>query len=157
MATAVRSVQRKIVRLAQSGGVAKDGLNLARQLAVTTYRTAEEFAERFNAEQPVDAYLEHCGAKYVQWSSPERFLCLSQSIDTHSVNPADIRVDTTLVAIEGDAIAPPWQVRQLAREIGESARLFQIRSRYGHDAFLKETAAISEILKESLSPGVFAL
>lgn len=150
MATAVRSVQRSIVTLTQAYGCAADGLSLARQLAMTTYRTAEEFAQRFSAQQPVQHYLAHCGARYVQAFTPERFLCLSQSIDDHRVEPADISVPVTLVAIEGDAIAPPWQIRDLARLLGSHARLVEIQSRFGHDAFLKETAAISNILIRTL-------
>ena len=149
MATAVRSVQRDIVTLAQAHGCASAGLSLARQLAMTTYRTAEEFAERFSAERPVKDYLAHCGARYVQAFTAERFLCLSQSIDDHHIDSVDINVPVTLVAIEGDAIAPPWQIRDLAQQLGARARLIQIRSCFGHDAFLKESAAISDVLTQT--------
>lgn len=151
MASAVRSIQRDTVRLAISHGNAAAGLDLARRLAMTTYRTAEEFAERFADSGEVEAYLAHCGRRYVEQFTPERFLCLSQSIDLHSVDPAHITVPCTLVAIEGDAIAPPWQIRQLAAQLGEHATFIQIQSIYGHDAFLKETAAITNILKQSVA------
>ena len=151
MATAVRSIQRDIVRLAHAHGRPADGLDLARRLAMTTYRTAEEFAERFSNGQGVEDYLAHCGRSYVERFTAERFLCLSESIDLHCIDPAAVTVPTTLVAIEGDAIAPPWQVQQLAELLGERATLIQIRSRYGHDAFLKETAAISQILNQTLA------
>ena len=156
MATAVRSIQRDIVRLARAHGRPADGLDLARRLAMTTYRTAEEFAERFSNGQRVEDYLAHCGRRYVERFTAERFLCLSQSIDLHRVDPTAVTVPTTLVAIEGDAIAPPWQVQQLAAQLGERATLIQIRSHYGHDAFLKETAAISRILQQTLAQEVHA-
>jgi homoserine O-acetyltransferase len=154
MATAVRSIQRDIVRLAQAYGRPADGLDLARRLAMTTYRTAEEFAERFSVEPRVEDYLAHCGRSYVEQFTAERFLCLSQSIDLHRIDPSSITVPTTLVAIEGDAIAPPWQLRQLAEILGGTAHFIQIRSRYGHDAFLKETAAISDIITQTLATEV---
>lgn len=150
MATALRSIQRNIVALAQSAGRADEGLDLARQLAMTTYRTAEEFADRFDGRNRVEDYLAYCGQKYVEAFTPERFLCLSQSIDTHCVRPAEVRVPTTFVAIEGDAIAPPWQIRVLAEQLGGHANVIEIRSRFGHDAFLKESAAISNILRKSI-------
>jgi homoserine O-acetyltransferase len=154
MATALRSIQRDIVRLAQQLGRPTDGLDLARRLAITTYRTAEEFAGRFSAEQRVEDYLAHCGRRYVEQFTAERFLCLSQSIDLHRIDPATISVPTTLVAIDGDAIAPPWQIRQLAERLGETATLIEIQSRYGHDAFLKETVAISSILTQTIETEV---
>ena len=155
MATAIRSVQRKIVLQAARHGTALAGLELARQLAMTTYRTAEEFADRFASEQQVDDYLEHCGRRYAEQYSAERFLCLSRSIDLHGVDPQKISVPTTLVAIEGDAIAPPWQVRALASELGNRANLIELKSVYGHDAFLKEIDAISEILQQQFELEIY--
>ena len=149
MATAIRSVQRKIVLQAAARGQADAGLALARQLAMTTYRTPEEFAERFANEHEVDAYLEHCGQRYVETFSPERFLCLSQSIDLHCIDPKQIRVPTTLVAIQGDTIAPPWQIHALAGQLTE-ATVIDLPSIYGHDAFLKEATAISNILQQTI-------
>jgi homoserine O-acetyltransferase len=48
MATAWRSVQRRMVRFAAECGRAKEGLQLARALAMSTYRSPEEFAARFD-------------------------------------------------------------------------------------------------------------
>ena len=47
LATAWRSVQREIVRITLASGRAADGLKLARALAMSTYRSGEEFAARF--------------------------------------------------------------------------------------------------------------
>src|SRR4249919_3128669 len=47
MASAWRVVQRRIVKFALESGKAAQGLELARALAMTTYRSAEEFAARF--------------------------------------------------------------------------------------------------------------
>ncbi len=47
MATAWRSVQRNIARLGLSAGVPTQALELARALAMSTYRSPEEFAARF--------------------------------------------------------------------------------------------------------------
>ena len=48
MATAVRSVQRAAVSLGADAGDPARGLALARALAMTTYRSAREFEERFS-------------------------------------------------------------------------------------------------------------
>jgi homoserine O-acetyltransferase/O-succinyltransferase len=159
MATAVRSVQRRIVRDALAAGRGPEGLALARALAMTTYRTDREFAARFDsawiAEEgtprfTVEEYLEHCGRRYVELCTPERFLCLSQSIDLHRVNPARVRVPATLVAVRGDPISPPWQMTELAARLGAHARVHEIQSLYGHDAFLKEDDAIASVITYAL-------
>ena len=50
LATAWRSIQRQIVALGLRHGDATQALALARGLAMTTYRTRDEFAERFQAQ-----------------------------------------------------------------------------------------------------------
>src|SRR5690606_16111679 len=71
MATAWRSVQRHIVRFALERGDPAAGLKLARALAMSTYRSSEEFAARFAGEAliregrfvfPVEEYLYARGA-----------------------------------------------------------------------------------------------
>jgi homoserine O-acetyltransferase len=47
MTTALRSIQRRIVQLGLDTGTGREALAIARGLAMTTYRTAEEFEERF--------------------------------------------------------------------------------------------------------------
>ena len=46
-----RGIQRRAVRLGIEAGRPKEGLKLARELAMTTYRTAEEFADRFELKE----------------------------------------------------------------------------------------------------------
>ena len=48
MATAHRVIQRRIIRMGLAAGTPSDGVALARALGVTTYRTAAEFAARFD-------------------------------------------------------------------------------------------------------------
>jgi homoserine O-acetyltransferase len=162
MATALRSLQRRAVRLGLETGRMEEGLAIARGIAMTTYRTAEEFADRFDAVPdrtpdgfcfPVEEYLEHHGAEFVRRFSPWSFLCLSESIDVHRVDPARISTPTTLVAVDRDALVPPWQMRTLAERLAGPVRSIEIRSIYGHDAFLKETRAVSDILRTSLGAG----
>ena len=146
MATAWRSVQRRTVRYAQRLGSAADGLELARALAMATYRSPEEFVARFDApprrEQgrfvfPVEEYLFARGRAYAAQYQPEGFLCLSESIDLHRVDAARIQVPTTVVAVREDQLVPIEDMRALAARLPD-ARLHEISSPHGHDAFLKE-------------------
>jgi homoserine O-acetyltransferase len=160
MATALRAVQRDVVRLGLRTGHAAQALSLARALGVATYRSADEFAARFDnrprldsgsARFPVQDYLDHCGERFAAGFPPECFLRLSESIDLHDVAPESIRVPATLVSVDRDGVAPPWQVRELAARLGAPTRIVDVHSIYGHDAFLKEAGVFSGLLRDVLS------
>jgi homoserine O-acetyltransferase len=153
MATAWRSVQRRTVRFGMQQGDAAGGLQLARALAMTTYRTAEEFSARFSGAPhldgerfvfPVEDYLFARGRDYAARYQPEAFLCLSESIDLHQVNAAGIQVPTSVVAVREDQLVPIEDMRALVARL-PSARLHEISSPYGHDAFLKEAGQLRPV------------
>jgi len=150
MATAWRSVQRRVLRFAARCGQAGEGVEIARALAMATYRSPEEFAARFSgaprtdteaAVFPVEEYLFARGAEFAARHSPESFLCLSESIDLHRVDAGRIFVPTTAVAVREDQLVPVSDMRRLAARL-DNSRLHEISSVYGHDAFLKEAALL---------------
>jgi homoserine O-acetyltransferase/O-succinyltransferase len=158
MATAWRSVQRRILRFAVECGRPKDGLQLARALAMSTYRSAEEFEARFdgaparNGEHfvfPVEQYLFARGSDFADRHNAEAILCLSESIDLHQVDAARIFVPTTIIAIREDQLVPLSDLRGLAARL-PNARLHEISSIYGHDAFLKESDQLRGIFTAAL-------
>jgi homoserine O-acetyltransferase len=159
MSTAWRSVQRAIVRYALTHGEGPRGLALARALAMATYRSAREFEERFAgpAEStsdgfrfPVETYLFARGESYAARYRPEAFVCLSESIDLHQVDPAAIRVPTTLLGVAEDQLVPLADMRELRDRHGGTCSLVEISSIYGHDAFLKETDVLRDLLARAL-------
>ncbi len=152
--SALRSVQRKIVGL----GDAEAGVALARQLAMLSYRTPREFSERFTAPVtvegdaavvPADAYLEACGARACSRFDAASYRRLSESIDLHRVEPEAVRVPLSVIAIDSDLLVPREDLAELAVRAPD-AWLQVIASRYGHDAFLKETPAIAAALNAAL-------
>ena len=158
MATAWRSVQRQILRFAVDCGRPKEGVQLARALAMSTYRSTEEFSARFNGEPvldgdrflfPVESYLFARGSDYASRYRPEAFLCLSESIDLHRVDTARIFVPTTAVAVREDQLVPLPDMRAMVARL-PVARLHEISSIYGHDAFLKETEQLRRIFTVAL-------
>jgi homoserine O-acetyltransferase len=153
MASAWRSVQRRIVRFAQSCGRENEGLELARALAMSTYRSPEEFAARFDGAPtrvdgrfvlPVEEYLFARGADYAKRYRPEAFLCLSESIDLHRVDAGRIFVPTTAIAVREDQLVPVADLRAMAARL-PNAELHEISSVFGHDAFLKENRKLAPI------------
>ena len=159
MATAWRSVQRAMVRYATAHNEGPEGLRLARALAMATYRSPDEFAQRFSDPPqrtangfvfPVEQYLFSRGDAYAASYIPESFVCLSESIDLHQVDPEKIEVPTTLVAVQEDQLVPFSDMQDLHENLGGPAKLIALSSLYGHDAFLKETDAMHDIFVQAL-------
>jgi homoserine O-acetyltransferase len=158
MSSAWRSTQRRMVRFGIETGHPEQGMELARALAMTTYRSSEEFAARFDgpAEQidgrfvfPVEQYLAARGRDYAAQYRPEAFLCLSESIDLHRVDVARIFVPTTVVGIREDRLVPLPDIRAMVARL-QQGRLHEISSVFGHDAFLKETDQLRSIFANVL-------
>lgn len=160
LTTGLRAVQRRIVELGIDTGQAERAMTLARALAMTTYRTENEFRRRFDTApevQPngdvvfaVERYLLSNGERFAARVSPERFLALSLSTDLHTVDPAAVRVPTTLVIEEGDALVPEAQVRALAAQLAAPNDIVVMPTHIGHDAFLAEPDKIGPIIRNAL-------
>lgn len=158
-AAAWRALQRKVVALAQLQCDDVQGLSLARQFAMLSYRTPEEFEERFDAPPTLqdgcvrvaaEDYLDAAGSRFVARTPVTAWLRLSESIDLHRVDPAGIRVPTTVIAVEGDRLVPLSDAVALSEGLGLHGRLRVLRSPYGHDAFLKETDRIDALIGAAL-------
>lgn len=159
MASAWRSVQRRIVRFAATAERAAEGLELARALAMATYRSPEEFAARFNGApqrdatgrfvMPVESYLFARGSDYSRQYLPEAFVCLSESIDLHRIDATRVFVPTTAIAVVEDQLVPVADVRAMVARL-PNAELHEISSVYGHDAFLKEHRQLAKIFAHTL-------
>ena len=159
-ATALRSVQRRIVRLGLATPAREDAVGIARALAMTTYRSRTEFVARFAREPlndrngvvfPVDGYLDHHARQYAATFPASSFLAMSQSLDLHAIDPGRIRAHCTIVATDSDTLVPPEDCRALAAALGERATFVCISTPYGHDGFLKEPVAIGATITAALN------
>lgn len=157
MTTALRSIQRNLVRQGLQEQDLSTAITLARALAMTTYRTEEEFAQRFAGEPiwnhdrwrfPVEDYLEARGCAFADSFDANRYLVLSESLDLHRIDPETLSVPLHLFAVREDRVIPVQAMRDLADATGAS--LETISSRYGHDAFLKEEEAVAKWLQTHL-------
>lgn len=150
MGAAWRNVQRKIVRLGLDAGEPDRALSLARELGMTTYRTAEEFGRRFDNYEEVASYLHSRGQDFIGKMSPERYLTLSESIDLHAVDPAQISDPVSLIVCRQDQLVPIEEARQLRDGLPRLFTYLEFDSIYGHDAFLKEVETVSNVLAHAL-------
>jgi len=131
-------------------------MKLARELAMTTYRTAEEFAHRFELAETASSpskfdicdYLGSRGDAFAELMDAERFLALSESIDLHRVEPEEISTPTLLMSAISDQLAPLSDMRELRDRLAGPSELYTFTSLFGHDAFLKEYDAMSPKLIE---------
>lgn len=158
-ASACRSLQRQALSLGERAGDAAAGVALARSMAMLTYRTPDEFADRFTAPPSLrgnrlrvaaDGYLDAHGARHCQRMDAVAYRRLSESIDLHRLEPAQIKVPLTLGAADRDALVPADDVRSLAEAV-PGARFHLIKSIYGHDAFLKEQEQVGAIITQFTS------
>ncbi len=158
-ATAARGVQRRLLAFARDCGREAEGIALARELAMTGYRTPEEFGLRFASTPPAEAggtypvcdYLIARGADYEGITDAARWIALSDSLDRHAVAPEAILCPLTVIGFTSDRLVPIEDSRDLAARAPNLRRLIEARSIFGHDAFLKERELIGHALHDVLS------
>ncbi len=166
---AIRSAQRMAIEADPSfyssspkGGW--KGLEAARAMAMTSYRTHQSYNEA--QQDPLDkldnfraeSYQRYQGEKLRQRFDARSYYALSKAMDTHnlgrgrgSVNEAlnSIKSRALVIGIEGDLLFTADEQRIIADNI-QNSRLAFVPSKYGHDGFLIESQNISIILKNFL-------
>jgi homoserine O-acetyltransferase len=147
------------------------GLALARQLAMTTYRSEADFDERFGRRVEADgrpsivSYLDHQGDKLVERFDGETYRVLAGAMDRHDIGAGRRGLDAVLesfaragtrltgLGIEDDILYGPRQVHQLvdaAINAGVEATYREMHSSKGHDTFLVEWDQLTTVLAEAL-------
>jgi homoserine O-acetyltransferase len=166
IATALRHLQRRVVALGSAVGRERDGLAIARGIAMTSYLTSRHFEDRIElcdrndsglVENRIGNYLKTRGEQFADKWTPERYNALSLSLDLHQIRPEDVTAPTTVIAITGDRLVPVTQSRELARRLGGPSQLIELDSSLGHDAFLGDSARIAPFINELLRLGVETL
>jgi len=148
----LRHIQRAILDL---GGETPEALALARSLAVLCYRTTEGVEQRFaddTSRDGVVGWLQHHGEKFSRRFDTAAYRCLGRSLDGHQIDPETIRAPTTVFAVREDLTVPLSLLHEYVERAGGNCQLVEVSSAHGHDAFLKEEAAVSAILAEALEP-----
>ena len=140
-----------------------DGLAAARAMAMITYRSPEnyeqKFGRNFNSEKKlfeVESYLEYQGEKLVDRFDALTYDRLTKSMDTHDVSRdrgsfedvlGNIKIPVLVMGINSDKLYPTYEQKELA-DLIPNAIYKEIKSVYGHDAFLIEFEQINEALKK---------
>ena len=143
------------------------GLALARQIAHTTYRSAEELNTRFgrlpqHAEDPmlggrfaVQSYLDHHGTKLALRFDANSYLTLTRTMLTHDIGRdrggveaalSEITADALVITVESDRLFLPEESERIAAGIPGCGPVRYLRSPYGHDGFLIEHEQVTRHL-----------
>ena len=162
IATALRHLQRRVVALGSAAGRERDGLAIARGIAMTSYLTGRHFEDRIAGcdrndarlvEDRIGNFLKTRGEQFAEQWTPERYSALSLSLDLHQIRPEDVTIPTTVIAVSGDRLVPLAQSRELARRLGGPSQLIELDSSLGHDAFLGDSSRIAPFINELLRLG----
>ncbi|MFN3201011.1 MAG: alpha/beta fold hydrolase [Bradymonadia bacterium] len=149
------------------------GLELARQLAMLTYRAEPGLTQRHGRRQrhsaghdarswradlpyQVQSYLDHQGRKLAQRFAPEAYLCQLGAMDHHDLERQGgaITASTLAVGIDSDQLFFPVHMRRLVERLRlrvPVAEYAEISSLHGHDGFLIEWDQLGPILRQALA------
>ncbi|KNX39252.1 homoserine acetyltransferase [Luteipulveratus halotolerans] len=152
------------------GVVPSHGLGLARRIAHTTYRSADELDRRFGVveqagEQPlrggrfsVEGYLDHHAAKLVGRFDAGTYVALTRAMATHDIGRGRGGMAAALssydgglhvIAVDSDRLFPVSLSEELVAAHG-TGDVHVVRSPHGHDGFLIETDQIARALSTAL-------
>jgi len=146
----------------------RNGLSLARQIGMISYRSSVSFQERFGRDRlqnndnyfndenlfQTAAYLKYQGKKLVDRFDANSFLTITRAIDLHDVAHgrgslaevlSGIKARTLCIGIDSDILYPAEEQKEIARQI-PGAVYAEIKSRHGHDAFLIEFGQLHGII-----------
>ncbi len=147
-----------------AGAGPQAGLAAARAIAMITYRSVMEFEQRFGRRQTrvpgrfdVDHYLRRHGQKLVDRFDARSYVSLMEAMDSHDVGELSAAARQTAwrvrevvgVGIDSDILYYPREIRDWVAGYsasGIAARYEEIRSVYGHDAFLIEFDQVERLL-----------
>lgn len=184
---AVRSLQREIIRRDSKwlGGRYDPsdpplvGQRLARKLGMITYRSAEEWEQRFGRERTpsggkagdmfagdfaVESYLEAHANRFSGQFDPNCYLYLSRASDLFdfaehggSLGAAFTRLRlqrALVIGVETDILFPLHQQQELAAGLGEvveDLEFVQLPCLKGHDSFLVEMDAFRPVIAQFMA------
>jgi homoserine O-acetyltransferase/O-succinyltransferase len=137
-----------------------EGMKLARQVAMISYRSSAEFEGRFGRSKAangifeVESYLEHQGEKLAARFSPYSYLTLTRAMELYDLSEgrgelrdvaSHFTAKSLLVGISSDILYAADEIKQLA-SLFPKGRYRTLHAMHGHDSFLVDTDALAKII-----------
>jgi homoserine O-acetyltransferase/O-succinyltransferase len=163
-------VQRSILKL--DSGWPDDvgrGLEIARQVAMLTYRAEPGLEAKQGRRSPPEAgvalpfrvqgWLEHQGQKLRRRFDARAYLLQADAMDHHDLDQAPpgagaISASSLVVDVDTDQLFTPAQVDALAQRLrkdGAHVERATLHSAHGHDAFLLEWDGLAALFRRALA------
>jgi homoserine O-acetyltransferase len=127
------------------------GMKLARAIAMLSYRHYKQYEKiegSLQEERNVISYQLHQGEKLAERFNAISYWLLSKAMDLHHLQINELKkisANTMVIGIDNDILFPVEEQQLLAAYIPK-AIVRIIRSDYGHDGFLLETAQLNRLL-----------
>ncbi len=180
-AIALRSLQREIVRRDpewksgdyKAGAGPVSGMRLARKVGMITYRSAQEWEQRFGREpasaewksdEPfgisfaIESYLQAHANKFTGGFDPNCYLYLSRAMDFFDVDDlSSIAVRRALIiGVVTDILFPIHQQKELAdalKPLVDDVEMVELNSINGHDSFLVDMERFDPVIRKFFGTG----
>jgi homoserine O-acetyltransferase len=153
------------------------GLAVARMIGHITYLSETSMREKFGrrlqererygydfaTEFEVESYLKYHGNRFTARFDANSFLYITKAIDYFDLSLGrgdlaeaftDVRAKLLVLSYSSDWLFPPEQSEELVRALlrkGVDASYVEIKSDYGHDAFLLEVERLGELARDFLA------
>lgn len=155
------------------------GLSLARMIGHITYLSDESMHQKFgrrlqgktefgfdfsSLDFQVESYLSYHGDAFVKRFDANSYLYITKAIDYFDLTKKgslslgevfkDARAKFLVISISSDWLYPPYQCKEIAEALSANdidVRHCEIRSNYGHDAFLLESGQMNYVIQNFLS------
>ena len=163
----------------ESGKIPENGLSLARMIAHITYLSDEsmdikfgrdlqdkdEISYDFSIDFQVESYLKHQGETFVKRFDANSYLFITKAVDLFdlSVNNSlidgfkDIEAKMEIISVDSDWLYPTEQSTEIVTALNANnieTTFSEIKSNYGHDAFLLEKGQLNHILSKFLAENI---
>ncbi|HET9137681.1 MAG TPA: homoserine O-acetyltransferase [Candidatus Kapabacteria bacterium] len=148
-----------------------NGMKLARQIAMTSYRCDAEFESRFarlqrNEKFEVENYLEHQGGKIAARFSPYSYLRLTEAMESYDLcagrdrdlsnTLSAISSEVLCIGIDSDILYPEAEIKALASSF-PSATYKTLHALHGHDSFLVDEQELATLIIDHIPTPTIAL
>ena len=159
-----------------TGELPKNGLSLARMIAHITYLSDEsmdikfgrglqdkdEISYDFSVDFQVESYLKHQGEVFVKRFDANSYLYITKAVDLFDLRINDSLIDgfknieskIHIISVDSDWLYPTEQSTEMVTALNANnvdVSFSEIKSNYGHDAFLLEKGQLNFILSKFLS------
>ena len=135
----------------------------ARIHAMTLYRTPESFNSRYSREKKdniysIEAWLNHHGKSLENRFKVQAYKSMNQLLKTIDITRGEdvlnelikkITGNINIITIDSDLLFcsnENWKMYERIKKIKKNVNIFEIKSKYGHDAFLIENEQMKDIL-----------